>query len=75
MYTAQNITFWHKGVTDLDTAHNTKKNLFAFHIAKICSFDSAVPDRSSTVDNAEIFGLESRHFVNVKTMSILNKFN
>lgn len=74
MYTAQNITFWHKGVTDLGTAHNTK-NLFAFHKAKICSFDSAVPDLSFTVDNSEIFGLESRHFIKVKTKSIQNQFN
>jgi len=37
-------------VTDLVTAHNMK-NLFAFHTAKTCSFDSAVPDRSSTADN------------------------
>ena len=75
MYTAQNITFWYKGVTDLDTAYNTKKNLFAFHIVKVCSFDSAVLDRSSTADNSEIFGLQTRHFINVKNKSILNQFN
>ena len=80
MYTARNITFWHKGATDLGTAHNSK-NLFAFHLAEICSFDSAVPARYFTVDNSGMFGLEFRnsgifslefrHCINVKIKSIL----
>jgi hypothetical protein len=75
MYTARNITFWHKGVTDLGTADNTKRNVFAFRGAKICSFCFMVQNQSCAVCNSEICCAERMGFTNVKTKSVLSHFN